>query len=220
MRPSVVVTRAALALAVAFAVAAAPHAAAAQASTDPVGDFLPTYVGPRNADVDITAVDFTWNGGSTFTLFSRSAGDLGQTPGALFVWGIDRGQGTARFPTLAPGVLFDLVVVVNPFGQSSVTDLVGGGSTPLDAAAVRVVGSELFVELSASLLPSRGRAPDAYTANLWPRVGAGNNNQISDFAPDNSNVGVRTIPEPATTALVAFGLAATGALAARRRRRA
>ncbi len=214
MRPSAAPVRAALAAAAAL-VFAAP--AAAQRAADAAGDFLPTYTGPRTADLDITEVDFTWDGGGTFQLFSRSAGAVGQTPGALFVWGVDRGQGTAGFPTIAPGVLFDAVVVVNPLGATTVRDLVSGAVSTLPVGAVRFAGAELTVDVAASLLPSRGLAPGAYTANLWPRVGAGNNAQISDFAPDNSNILVTTPPAPGAALLVAPALAPAAAPARRRR---
>ncbi len=213
MRPSAAPIRAALAAAA--LVSAAP--AAAQRADDAAGDFLPTYTGPRNADVDITQVDFTWNGSDTFQLFSRSAGAVGQTPGALFVWGVDRGQGSAGFPALAPGVLFDAVVIVNPLGASTVRDLVSGAVSTLPVGAVRFLGAELTVDVAAALLPSRGLAPGAYTANLWPRVGTGNNAQISDFAPNNSNVLVTTTPEPGAALLVAPALALAAAAARRRR---
>jgi MYXO-CTERM domain-containing protein len=207
-------------LAAAAAIAAAPHAAAAQPSADAAGDFLAGYVGPRSAELDVVAVDFLWNGGDTFTLFSRSAGAVGQTPGALFVWGVDRGQGSVGFPGIAPGVRFDAVVAVNPLGATTVRDLVSGQATTLAAGAVRFAGADLFVDVPAALLPTRGLAPGAYTANLWPRVGAGNNNQISDFAPDNSNILVTTTPEPAAAALLLPALGVAAAAAARRRRSA
>jgi hypothetical protein len=110
-----------------------PHAAAAQ-TADAAGDFLATYVGPAQRRRRHHRRRLPWNGGSTFTLFSRSAGTSGRRPARCSCGASTAGQGTARFPTLAPGVLFDLVVVVNPFGQSSVADLAGGGSTALDAA--------------------------------------------------------------------------------------
>ncbi|HEY1017256.1 MAG TPA: PEPxxWA-CTERM sorting domain-containing protein, partial [Herpetosiphonaceae bacterium] len=50
--------------------------------------------------------------------------------------------------------------------------------------------------------------------NLWPRNGVGNNNQISDFAPDNANI--TGVPEPGAWALMILGFAAAG-LGLRRR---
>ncbi len=210
-------TRRAAALAVALTAAAfgPTRAARAQFVTDPAGDFLPTYVGPRNGDMDVIRAAFTFDG-TAYHFTSRSAGSLGTTAGALFVWGVDRGQGTARFGALAPGVLFDAVVVVDPFGTTTVRDLISGAATTLPVGAVRFSGADLFADVSAALLPSLGFTASQYTANLWPRVGAGNT-AISDFAPDNSNIAVTATPEPATLLLV---LPAMAAVAVVRRRRA
>ncbi len=49
--------------------------------------------------------------GASFVFQSTSAGPIGTTPGALFVWGVNRGAGTARFPDITPGVLFYAVVI-------------------------------------------------------------------------------------------------------------
>ena len=207
----------ALAGAVALAAAAPASRAAAQLVADPAGDFLASYVGPRNGDLDVLGANVFFDG-ATFRFASRSAGAIGTTSGALFVWGVDRGRGTARFGPLAPGVLFDAVVVLNPGGTSTVNDLINGTSTVLPVGAVSFAGADLSATVSAALLPmlAGGFAQSAYTANLWPRVGAGNNNQISDFAPDNRNLAVAVIPEPATAALL---LPAVGVLAAVMRRR-
>jgi len=214
---SITVRRSAAALAttlVAALAAAAP--ASAQLVADASGDFLSTYVGPRNGDVDVLGANVFYDG-STFRFVSRSNGAIGTTAGALFVWGIDRGQGIARFGPLAPGVTFDAVVVIDPLGSTTVRDLVSGVATTLPVGAVSFMGGDLTAVVSAGLLPSLGVfAPSRYTANLWPRVGNGNNNQISDFAPDNTNLAVLATPEPGTFLLA---LPALGALAVFRRRR-
>ena len=205
-----------VALAALLAAASAP--AAAQLVPDPANDFVAGYAGPTNGDMDVLGAN-AFLTGSTFRFTSLSAGAVGTTPGALFVWGVNRGQGTARFGALAPGVLFDAVVVVNPdAGTVTVNDLINATSTPLPVGAVSFSGARLTATIAASLLPTLpgGFARSAYTANLWPRVGQGLT-AISDFAPDNSNLAVVT-PEPESVALV---LPAAGALAvyARRRRR-
>jgi hypothetical protein len=40
--------------------------------------------------------------GSNLVFQSTSAGPIGTTPGALFVWGINRGAGTGASPTSPP----------------------------------------------------------------------------------------------------------------------
>ena len=53
---------------------------------------------------------------------------------------------------------------------------------PLSAGATTISGDLLTVSFPASLAPSLGLTPSNYTWNVWPRTGAGNDNQISDFA--------------------------------------
>jgi hypothetical protein len=159
---------------------------------DARGDFLASFTGPRNADLDVTRAEVSFDG-TNFTFESTLAGAVGTTPGALFVFGINRGAGTARFGELAPGVLFDAVVVLRADGTGTVNDLTTtpATSTNLAAGSVMVSGNMITARVPANLLPSKGLQQAQYTVNLWPRVGTGNNNQISDFAPDNSNAPVR-----------------------------
>ena len=174
---------------------AAPDPRRASLIHDAAGDFLPSYTGPRGADLDVTEAEVTYDG-STFVLTSTQAGAVGATAGGFYVWGIDRGRGTARFADIAPGVRFDAVVVLRPDGSGMVTDLTSGAapvSTPLPAGSVTISGATITARVADALLPTQGLAPAAYTANLWPRNGAGNNAQISDFAPDNRNAPVGTI---------------------------
>ena len=196
--------------------AAAP--ASAQLVPDAPNDFVAGYAGPHNGDMDVLGANVFYTG-TQYRFTSLSAGDIRTTTGALFVWGINRGRGTARFGPLAPGVLFDAVVVLNPdLGTVTVNDLINATSTPIPVGALSFSGARLTATIDASLLPrlAGGFARSDYTANLWPRVGAGMT-AISDFAPDNSNLAVVT-PEPASLALL---VPAAGVLAgwARRRRR-
>jgi hypothetical protein len=199
--------RHAMKLATAILAMLAATGPARAAITDPAGDFIPSYVGPHNADLDVLSASAIYDG-SFFRLGATLAGTIG-TPGGLYVWGFDRGQGTARFGTIATGVLFDSVVTLTTDGTAAVRDLLSNIGTTLPAGDVRISGSQFQIDVPAALLPSAGLQPGDYTVNLWPRLGAGNNNQIADFAPDNSNFRVAA-PEPASLGLFAVGLAALG----------
>lgn len=168
---------------------------------DPRGDFLSTYTGPAGGDLDVirAGVNFT---GSEFQFRATFDAAVGTTPGAFYVFGLDRGQGTARFGAFAPNVVFDSVVIVRPDGTGTVNNILGG---PVTAFTATISGNTLSADIAAALLPSRGFAPGQYTWNLWPRVGSGSNAQISDFAPDNNNVQVTSTPAPASAFLLAFG---------------
>jgi hypothetical protein len=174
--------------------------------TDPRGDFIPSFVGPHNADLDVLSGELVLSG-TQFTFSTTLAGPVGTTAGSLYVLGLDRGQGTSRFPVIAPGVLFDEVVAITGAGTATVRDLIAGTATTLPGSAVTINGNNLNVSFPLALAPSLGLSPSNYMWNLWPRTGATNDNQISDFAPDNSDVRVTAaaIPEPATLALLGLG---------------
>ena len=181
--------------------------------SDPTGDFLPSYLGPQNGDMDVLHAEVTFTG-TSFIFRSTLNGTVGNTDGSLFVWGVDRGQGTARFGTLHPDVFFDSVFVINPSGQSSVIDFVNGTNTPV--ISVNISGNMITGIVSASLLPSQGFDLEDYTVSLWPRIGLGDNNLISDFAPD-ANASVSPVPEPLSFSLALFALGTFGTWRAMRR---
>jgi hypothetical protein len=161
---------------------------------DATGDIRAAFTAaPRNADLDVVRAEVSYDG-TSFVFESTSAGPIGTTPNAQFVWGVNAGAGTLRFNDIAAGVRFDMVVVIRPDGTGRVTDLtaIPPAATDLPAGSVSMSGGTLTARVPASLLPSRGRTPERYTVTLWPRVGVGNNIvQISDFAPDNSSAPVR-----------------------------
>lgn len=182
---------------------------------DPAGDFISTYTGPQAGDVDVLSATVAYDG-TDYIFNATMNGAIGTTSGALFVWGFDRGQGTARFSPGIPGtenILFDSVVLMRPDTTMTVNRIVGGGSTNFGTGSVLVNGASISARVAASELPTLGFALDKYTWNLWPRVGTGNNNQISDFAPDHTNAAVDVVPEPASLFALSLGL-----LAVRRRK--
>ena len=83
---------------------AAPNTARATI-IDPAGDFLPTYTGPKDPGLDVISANVTLVGGQ-FVLTATMAGPIAplltSLPGALFVWGVDRGAGTQRFVAGTP----------------------------------------------------------------------------------------------------------------------
>jgi hypothetical protein len=176
-----------------------PSNARAVIISDPIGDFLPTYTGVKGGDLDVTSAEVTLNGSQLF--FSATlAAPVGTTPGASYVFGLDRGQGTQRFitgsPSIGAGVFFDSVVILRPDGTANFTDQIDTNrSTALSGTTI--AGNRIFGTFNISLFPTTGFAPSAYTWNLWPRVssvaGAAG---ISDFAPNASNASVAAVPGP------------------------
>lgn len=171
------------------ACAAIASTAHAQSTNDPVGDFLSTYTGPHNGDLDVTSIQATFDG-AIFRLDATAAAPIGTTSTGLYVWGFDRGKGTAGFAQIgATNVLFDSVIIVNPgAGTVIVRDIVNNLTTVLPASAIRVSGNEISVDIPANLLSPEGFAQAEFLVNLWPRNVAGGDETISDFAPDNADV--------------------------------
>lgn len=187
--------------------------------TDAAGVFLPTYLGPQNADVDIISSQAFFDGTRlAFTATMRGA--IGTTPGANYVFGLNRGAGTSNFANIGnPNVVFDATVLLRP----GVGALVTGSLIP---DFFYVNGNTISAVVPINFLPSLGLEPEDWKWSLWSRGLAPNGTQsIADFGPDNSTVSltlgeipdsVFVTPEPASFAMVGIGM--LGVLAAARRR--
>lgn len=154
--------------------------------TDAVNDFIPTYTGPKGADLDVVSNESSFDG-STFSFAGTMNGAIGTTPIGVYVWGVDRGVGTARFGDIATGVHFDAVVIARPDGTGSVRDFTTNVVTPLPTGSIVISGNSLTVRVPAAMLPPQGFSLARYTVAFWPRSGLANNEQIADFSPDNGN---------------------------------
>lgn len=174
--------------------------------TDTKGDFLATFAGSAaSADLDVLSASVFYNAGTDmFTLTATMDGDIGSTATGFYVWGVNRGAGTAGFQANGiTGVRFDRVIFVRPDGTGAVA-----GAGNLAAGSVSISGKTITAHVSGSLLPSTGFANKLdYTWNLWPRDGAfAGFAAISDFAPDNANFTATPVPEPGTAVLSLLGL--------------
>lgn len=154
--------------------------------TDTVNDFIPTYTGPRGADLDVVSNESSFDG-STFSFAGTMNGAIGTTAIGVYVWGVDRGVGTARFGDIATRVHFDAIVIARPDGTGSVRDFTTNVATPLPAGSVVISRNSLTVRVPAAMLPPQGFSLARYTVAFWPRSGLASNDQIADFSPDNGN---------------------------------
>jgi hypothetical protein len=199
-------------LLVAGAILTLAGAGAAQAATvaDPVGDFLPSFVGTHDPDLDVTSFSVNYDPvGLAFSLSATLAGPINPALPGLYVIGVNTGTGAiAPFAGIGePNVIFNQVAVVQKTGAAAIG---------LNNLTANISGNAFSLVVPLSLLPSTGFTPQDYGWNLWPRNGLGNNNQISDFAPENATLAAG-IPEPASWALMIAGFAVLGGVLRRRR---
>ena len=198
------------ALVLALLLGSAATQAFAGAVTDVPNDFLPSFIGPHNGDLDVLSAQVTFDG-VNFTFTSTENGPIGTTPGGLFVWGVDRGLHNQFFGAFRPGVLFDIAVVLRADGSGTVLDFAPNPQAPVDLApgSVLINGNTITGIVPVSLLPTKGLAPGDYLVNVWPRTGLASNDQIADFAPEDSTFAVNS-PEPGSVIGLVSGLVALG----------
>lgn len=186
--------------------------------SDPVGDFLPSFVGTASGDLDVTSFSVDLNGpATTFTIGSVLAGDIDTSLPGFYVIGVNTGTGVAApFADIGePNVRFNQVIVVQKNGTATL------GANPL---VVSMVGNQFIVTVPAMLLTSTGATLQNYGFNIWPRFGATvtGNSQISDFAPENALLsvnGILPVPEPASWLMMLLGFCLIGSMMRFRRTR-
>jgi hypothetical protein len=132
-------------------------------------------------------------GGSTLELGAIMRGPIHAPQATTFVFGFDRGEGSAlgsEFPS-APGITIDatVAVTVTPTGDSvvinsaTVNDRVTGSSTPLPASDVQVNGPVIRIWLPTSVLPSKVLPLAKYRFTFWSQLGSGGIETIGSFVP-------------------------------------
>lgn len=206
-----------------------PFNASAVPINDPAGDLLTTFVPgddpALHGDTDVLSSEVIYNQGTnTFTFTGTHAADIGTskladgTASAIYVWGLDRGQGTERLAAIVTGVTFDSVVVLAANGTGFFLDLVTANSAPVGIPGVQITGPTISADVAGSIIPSLGLfAPEDYTWNLWPRFILDNSQiftdpAVSDFAPNQGNAALTVIPggggvpEPSSFAMIVLGL--------------
>jgi hypothetical protein len=179
---------------------------------DPVGDFLSSFTGAHDRDLDVTSFSVSYDAGSaTFLLKARLAGNIDASKAGFYVIGANTGTGVNHpFGAIGEGnVIFNQAIVIQKAGTGTI------GGVALAAGAVTILGREFSVVVPLARLASTGFAPTDYGFNLWPRNGSGLNAQISDFSPENANL--TAVPEAATWAMMIAGFGLVGGTMRRRR---
>ena len=170
---------------------------------DSSNDFLPSYVGPKDADLDVVQADVVIDPkAGTITFSGTVAGDIDRQSQKLYVFGIDRGRGAVGRdlvfqgaiggePKIGSGVLWDAAAVLTAGGQALFFDALNPGFVPQPGVAVTIDGRQITATYPLALFASQGFGFRAYTYNLWPRAGSSlANTFVPDFAPDNGNAPV------------------------------
>lgn len=190
--------------------------ASAMTVVDPVGDFLQSYDGPKNPDLDVTSFSVNFDTvTNNFLLNAVFAGAITPANPGFYVVGVNTGTPTLNFASLGlPGVTFNKVILFQKDGSATI-----GGATLASLGGSMTISGDHFdalVPLSA-LLPATGADPQHFGFNIWPRGGtpAQLKQPISDFAPGNAVLA--SVPEASTWATMILGLGFVGAFLRGRR---
>jgi len=190
-------------LAAALCVAGFAGPAQALPFLDASQDFLPTYRGPKDADLDVLQADVVIDAqAQTITFSATLRGNIDTRSPKLYVFGIDRGAGAAGGnlvfhgplggePKIGKGVMWDSAIALTAAGQALFFDVLNPGLVPLPSVAVTIAGSQITATVPLALFTSQGFKLKEYTYNVWPRSELSlANTVVSDFAPDDGNAPV------------------------------
>ena len=165
---------------------------------DAPADFLSSYTGPRDADLDARLAEVIVDPkAGTVSFLGVLAGPIDKASGKFYVFGIDRGRGEVGRdlvfqgplggePKIGAGVRWDAAVGLTASGQAVYFDALNPGVVPLPDVKVSVNGNEISATVPLALFPSQGFKFKDYTYNFWPRSALSlANTVLSDFAPDD-----------------------------------
>ncbi len=182
---------------------------------DGQGDFLPSYAGPKDADLDVRFADVVIDPKlGTVTFSGILAGPIDKASGKFYVFGIDRGRGEVGRdlvfqgplggePKIGSGVRWDAAIGLLANGQVVFFDALHPGVVPLPDVSARVSGSEISATVPLALLPSQGASLKDYKFNFWPRSQVSlANTTVADFAPDNGDASVGIVGKRAAFRMV------------------
>jgi hypothetical protein len=198
------INKAVFSILAAAAIAAVAPAHATTTVFDPVNDFIGSYTGPHQADLDVVSLSVDYDPvAAAFHLSSTMAGMIDPSLPGFYAIGVNTGTGINNFAAIGvPGVVFNKVIAVQKAGTAAISGVA------LPTGSVTISGKKLSVIVPLSMLPSTGFRPTQYGFNIWPRSGTtGGNAVISDFAPDNATA---SVPEPSAWLLMIAGLGAAG----------
>jgi hypothetical protein len=127
--------------------------------TDPVGDFLPTFVGTKDADLDLTSFSASYDASlMRYLLQGTVAGAIDASTVGIYVIGVNTGAGArAPFGTIgAPNVRFDNVILVRQDGTGAIDTT--PPPLPVFDSNITISGNTFSVILPASTFTSTVRS--------------------------------------------------------------